>query len=100
MTGILVAIHVFVCVILIVIVLLQGGRGAEIGAVFGGGASTTLFGSAGPASFLNRVTTVVAIIFMLSSLFLTFLASRPITKTVVDKVPQQQEAPVAPAPQK
>jgi len=77
------------------IVLLQTGKGAEMGAAFGGGYSQTIFGSAGPVSFLNKLTTVIAVFFMLSSLILAFLASQPPTKTVVDEVPRQQ-APVSP----
>ena len=93
MSGLLLGIHVFVCLLLIVVVLVQTGRGAEIGAVFGGGASSTIFGSAGPAGFLAKVTTAVAIIFMVTSLLLTVFTSRPVVKTVVDEVPPRQETP-------
>lgn len=64
-------IHIAVCIILILVVLLQAGRGANMGAAFGG-SSQTIFGSSGPGTFLGKVTTVVAIIFMLSSLTLTY----------------------------
>jgi len=90
MSGLLLGIHVFVCLLLIVVVLVQTGRGAEIGAVFGGGTSSTIFGSAGPAGFLAKVTTAVAIIFMVTSLLLTVFTSRPVVKTVVDEVPRQE----------
>lgn len=95
MSGLVLGIHIFVCVLLIVVVLVQVGKGAEIGAVFGGGSSSTLFGSTGPAGFLTKVTTVVAIVFMLTSLLLTMFTSKPVLKTVVDQ-PPRQEVPAQP----
>jgi preprotein translocase subunit SecG len=65
--------HIVVCVILILVILLQAGKGANMGAAFGG-SSQTVFGSSGPASFLGKMTTVVAIIFMLTSLTLSYAA--------------------------
>ena len=76
MSVVLVVIHVFVCIFLIAVVLLQRGRGAEIGAVFGGGASTTVFGSRGAGNFLTKLTTASAIIFMITSLTLSYLWTR------------------------
>jgi preprotein translocase subunit SecG len=76
MSIVLVVIHVFVCVFLIAVVLLQRGRGAEIGAVFGGGASTTVFGSRGAGNFLSKLTTASAAIFMITSLALSYLWTR------------------------
>ena len=73
MSVVLVVLHVFVCVFLIAVVLLQRGRGAEIGAVFGGGASSTVFGSRGAGNFLTKLTTVSAVLFMLTSLGLSYL---------------------------
>jgi preprotein translocase subunit SecG len=73
MSVVLVVVHVFVCVFLIAVVLLQRGKGAEIGAVFGGGASTTVFGSRGAGNFLSRLTTASAAIFMATSLGLSYL---------------------------
>jgi preprotein translocase subunit SecG len=80
--------------LMIMIILLQRGKGAEMGAAFGGGYSQTLFGSSGPVGFLNKLTTVVAIFFMVTSLFLAYLAGTP-SRSPVDEVPQQ-EAPVIP----
>jgi preprotein translocase subunit SecG len=73
MSVVLVVVHVFVCIFLIAVVLLQRGKGAEIGAVFGGGASTTVFGSRGAGNFLSRLTTASAAVFMLTSLALSYL---------------------------
>ncbi|MBU4120037.1 MAG: preprotein translocase subunit SecG [Proteobacteria bacterium] len=67
--------HVIVCIVLILTVLLQAGKGASMGAVFGG-SSQTVFGSSGPGTFLGKMTTVVAIIFMLTSFSLSYTASR------------------------
>ena len=103
MWGVFTFLHVIVCVLMIMIILLQTGKGAEMGAAFGGGYSQTLFGSAGPVGFLNKLTTVVAVFFMLTSLVLAFLAGHVPTKPLVgvgDEVPQQeqQEAPLTPGP--
>lgn len=86
--------HVIMCLILIGIVLLQTGKGANMGAAFGG-ASQTLFGGAGPASFLNKITTIAAIVFMLTSFTLAILSSRGTTSsTVLDATQTQQEQPL------
>ena len=68
MTIFLTVLHVLACLFLIVIVLLQRGKGAEMGAVFGGGAGATVFGSRGVGNFLTRMTTAAAIVIMLTSL--------------------------------
>lgn len=64
------AVHLLVCFILIVSVLLQSGKGADLAGAFGGGGSQTAFGSRGPATFLSRLTTFAAITFMVTSLTL------------------------------
>ena len=74
MTLFLTVLHVMVCLILIIVVLLQRGKGAEIGAVFGGGASSTVFGSRGAGNFLSRLTTGAAVTFMVTSLLLAYYA--------------------------
>lgn len=68
-TTLLNSLHLFICVLLIILVLLQQGKGADAGAVFGGGGNT-MFGAAGADNFLTKFTTVLAICFMLSSVFL------------------------------
>jgi preprotein translocase subunit SecG len=73
MTTVLTTLHVIVCIFLVAVVLLQRGKGAEIGAVFGGGASSTVFGSRGAGNFLTKLTTGSAIVFMLTSLTLSYL---------------------------
>ena len=75
MTLFLTVVHVLVCLILIATVLLQRGKGAEIGAVFGGGGSSTVFGSRGAGNFLSRLTTGAAVLFFVTSLTLAIIGS-------------------------
>ncbi len=75
-TGLITFVHIVVCAILIVVVLLQHGKSADIAATFGGMGSQTAFGPRGTATVLSRVTTWCAIIFMLTSISLTIFASR------------------------
>jgi len=67
-------VHVFVCLILIGVVLLQAGKGAEMGAAFGG-SSQTVFGSRGAATFLSKLTVGAAVVFMVTSLTLSILSA-------------------------
>lgn len=87
--------HVIVCIGLILVVLLQTGKGAEIGAVFGGGSSSTLFGSSGAGNFLTKLTTAMAIIFMITSLTLGYFAGQRPAATIFDSRSPAVE-PVAP----
>ena len=73
MIAALSVLHVIVCIFLIAVVLLQRGKGAEMGAVFGGGASSTVFGSRGAGNFLTLLTKICAAVFMLTSLSLSYL---------------------------
>jgi preprotein translocase subunit SecG len=96
----LTVLHVLVCLGLILVVLLQTGKGADIGAVFGG-SSATIFGSSGAGNFLTRLTTGLAIVFMITSLGLGYFSARRPAATVFDTVkpPAPQSTPAAPAPQ-
>jgi preprotein translocase subunit SecG len=86
--------HVLVAVAIIALVLLQRGKGADAGAGFGAGASGTVFGSRGSASFLSRTTAVLATLFFVSSLVLSYLFSQGVAPTsVVDRVKTQEPAP-------
>jgi preprotein translocase subunit SecG len=84
-------IHVIACITLVLVVLLQAGKGADMGAVFGG-ASSTVFGSSGAGSFLTRLTTGAAIVFMLTSLALTYGSNRSTVNTIM---PESSVAPQA-----
>ena len=95
-------VHVVTAVVLIGLVLIQHGKGADMGAAFGSGSAGSLFGSSGSANFLSRSTAVAATIFFITSLSLTYIYSRPAKEqSVLDKVDvqtlQQQAAP-APTP--
>ncbi len=94
-TTVILAIHILVCVALIMIILLQSGKGADIGAVFGGGSSNTLFGSTGATPFLSKLTIGVAVMFMVTSIFLTYFSGRSVPKefSVMDQS-QGVETPV------
>ena len=101
MVTLLVALHVVVCVVLILVILLQTGKGAEMGATFGVGSSSPVFGPRGPTPLLAKVTVGAAVIFMVTSLILTIFASRQempsLLKTVKPPV-VEQPAGKAPAP--
>ena len=88
-------VHVIVCAVLIVVVLLQHGKSADIAATFGGMGSQTAFGPRGTATVFSRLTTWCAIIFMLTSMALTFITSRHTSISVMDNVstPAQQSQP-------
>ncbi len=92
-------VHIIVCIGLILVVLLQTGKGAEIGAVFGGGSSSTIFGSSGAGNFLTKLTTAMAIVFMMTSLTLGYFAGQRPSATIFDsRSPASQPgAPVVPA---
>jgi preprotein translocase subunit SecG len=102
MYTLVVVLHIAVSLALILIILLQTGKGADIGAVFGGGSSQTLFGSSGPTSFLSKMTAAAAVIFMLTSLFLAYFSgSRPASSIMKGETPAQTmpgpvDQPVAP----
>lgn len=101
-------IHVTACLVLVLVVLLQAGKGANMGAAFGG-SSQTVFGSSGAGTFLGRITATIAIIFMLTSLVLTYTVSRkgssllerspaPVTKQAIPATPAQNGAIPAAGP--
>jgi preprotein translocase subunit SecG len=96
MSIFLIVVHVVVSISLILIVLLQTGKGADMGAAFGGGASQTLFGSTGSSTFLGKATTVAAVIFMLTSLTLAYMSGGQVTKSVVTNARPPVEQPAQP----
>jgi preprotein translocase subunit SecG len=95
MTILITVIHVIACFILVLVVLLQAGKGADMGAVFGG-ASSTIFGSSGAGNFLTRLTTGAAIVFMATSLALTYyVGARGTHSTIMPASAMPKSAPVA-----
>ena len=96
---VLIVVHVIVALAIIGLVLLQHGKGADMGSGFGGGASASLFGATGSANFLSRMTAVLATIFFVLSLGLAYFATnRPKAPGgILDAVKTEQPAPEAPA---
>ena len=97
MSILLIIIHIIVCIALIMIVLLQTGKGADMGAAFGGGSSQTLFGSTGASTFLSKATTAAAIIFMVTSLGLAYLSGHRTGGSIVTDTPAPVENQAVPA---
>ncbi|MDO8464384.1 MAG: preprotein translocase subunit SecG [Gallionella sp.] len=95
-------VHVVTAVVLIGLVLMQHGKGADMGAAFGTGSAGSLFGSSGSANFLSRSTAVAATLFFITSLALTYIYAHPAQQQgVMDKVKPTaatQAAPAAPNP--
>jgi len=92
-------IHLLVAATLIGLVLLQHGKGADMGAAFGSGASGSLFGSSGSANFLSRATAVVATVFFITSVGLTYFSlNRTATGGVLDKIPAATQSVPASTP--
>jgi preprotein translocase subunit SecG len=111
LTNVLIVLHVLIALAIIGLVLLQHGKGADMGSGFGGGASGSLFGATGSANFLSRATAVLAAIFFALSLALAYVATRRPAEEgggVIDVIRKQQpvekpaakadDKPVAPAP--
>ncbi len=90
MVILLTIIHIFVCIFLVVVVLLQSGQSGDIAAAFGGMGSQTAFGPRGAATVLTKATTWCAVIFMITSISLSVLASR---RTGNGSVLQNYKAP-------
>ena len=83
MSTLLIILHVIVSLALIFIVLLQSGKGAEIGVSLGGGASQIIFGASGGKNFMHRVTVSAAVIFMLTSLTLAYFYGQPGSSSIM-----------------
>ena len=109
-----VILHVLVCLVIVGLVLLQAGKGADIGSAFGGSGSQAVFGSMGTPTVLGKATGVVAVLFMITSFALSMMAHRqpvsimpatapppaPAPATPPSAAPSTPPAPPAPAPQK
>jgi len=94
-------IHVFVCLFLIIVILLQSGKAADLAGAFGGMGSQTAFGPRGSATLLSKATTVSAVLFMCTSLALSILATRNIgaSSTILErKAPARQSLPAGAMP--
>ena len=106
MITLITIVHVFVCLFLIIVVLLQSGQSGDIAAAFGGSGSQTAFGPRGAATILTKATTWCAIIFMLTSITLSVMASRggsslgSVLQGITPSQTKTQPATPAPTPQK
>jgi preprotein translocase subunit SecG len=107
--ALLVTLHVIVSLILVLVVLLQTGKRADLAGAFGGGGSQTAFGARGAATFLSKATTGAAVLFMVTSLALSILSSKSSARTgsvleegevpaATETVPTLPEEPAVPAP--
>src|SRR5512147_687165 len=100
LTVLLTIVHVIVCLFLIVVVLLQSGKAADLAGAFGGMGSQTAFGPRGSATLLSKATTISAVLFMITSLSLSIMATRTagLGTTVLESSPRPAPAKKAPAP--
>ncbi len=92
--NLLIGLHVFVCLLLILVVLLQSSKGSGLAGAFGGGGGQTMFGGQETATFLSRLTTYLAVLFMVLSLLLAFLSSRRTTtgpRSIVREAARQNQ---------
>jgi preprotein translocase subunit SecG len=98
-SAVLVTLHVIVCFVLIIVIMLQSGNAADLAGAFGGAGSQTAFGPRGAATFLSRATTWCAIVFMMTSLTLSFKRSTPETSTgsILEQTSLPGKAPAKPA---
>ncbi len=94
MELLLIILHVIVSLFLVAIVLLQHGKGADVGATFGG-SSQSLFGSEGPVPLLNKITTFAAIIFMGTSVALAYVSANKSTKSVMSDIQVHEQSQTA-----
>lgn len=92
MELIITIIHIVVCILLVVVVLLQTGKGAEVGAVMGGGGSQALFGGAGSGNFLSKLTVYAGVAFMITSIGLTILSRSGGSGSIMDDMPDPEPA--------
>jgi preprotein translocase subunit SecG len=98
MSVVIVILHVIVCVFLIAVVLLQRGKGAQVGAVFGGGGGATMFGGRGAGNFLTKLTAGAAIVFMVTSLTLAYMGLESGERLFSDGVEEESAPAAQPAP--
>jgi preprotein translocase subunit SecG len=92
----IVAVHILVCVTLVIVVLLQQGKGADVGAVFGG-SSSTVFGSSGAGNLLTKITWACAVVFFATSITLAYASTKRVTGSIFEggapRAPQTMPAP-------
>lgn len=95
--SILIVVHVLVAFSIVGLILMQHGKGADMGAAFGSGASGSLFGATGSANFLSRTTAVLATVFFLTSLGLAYIVAQPSTSSSIMQTPVQSQPDTVPS---
>ena len=95
MRTFLYTLHIITCISLVIVVLIQRGKGADMGAMLGGGGSQTVFGARGAGNFLTKITTSAAILFMVTSLTLSYFATQDSKSTIFDDSEIEEPAPGA-----
>ena len=100
MYGVLLTLHILVSVLLIISILLQAGKGSDLGAVFGGSGSQALFGTAGPIDFIKKATIVLVVLFMINSLLLGYVVKARPSTSVMNASSKAKTTQTAPAPAK
>lgn len=100
MYGVLLTLHILVSVLLIISILLQAGKGSDLGAVFGGSGSQALFGTAGPMDFIKKATIILVVLFMVISLFLGYVVKARPSTSVMNASSKAKTTQAAPAPAK
>ena len=96
MTTLIAILHVLISLFIIGVVLLQSGKGAEMGASFGSGGSQSVFGAGGGGNFMTKLTSAAAIIFMLTSLMLAYLSGHMPASSIMSGKQSQKPAPASP----
>lgn len=94
MAGFVLFVHFFVCIFMIIVILLQAGKGADIGATFGG-SSQNVFGPRGAATFLSKITTGAAVIFLFTSIYLANVSKQKSASSVIQGMTIPPKTPIA-----
>jgi preprotein translocase subunit SecG len=98
MYGVLLTLHILISILLIIAILLQAGKGSDLGAVFGGSGSQALFGTAGPMDFIKKATIVLVVLFMINSLLLGYVVKARPSTSVMNTSSKAKTTQTMPAP--
>tara|TARA_B100001029_G_scaffold178707_1_gene186101 strand:- start:54 stop:359 length:306 start_codon:yes stop_codon:yes gene_type:complete len=96
MENLLIFFYIMISISLILLVLLQQGKGSDIGSAFGGGSSNAMFGSSGPSNPLTKVTAIVSAIFLILSLFITYISRSTVEQDIDIEIPVIEETGILP----
>tara|TARA_Y100000768_G_scaffold278437_1_gene213753 strand:+ start:288 stop:593 length:306 start_codon:yes stop_codon:yes gene_type:complete len=96
MENLLIFFYIMISISLILLVLLQQGKGSDIGSAFGGGSSNAMFGSSGPSNPLTKVTAIVSAIFLILSLFITYISRNTVEQDIDIEIPVIEETGILP----